>query len=220
MRNYILVSLLQVFALLFTAQGYAFTNAENRKAASWYLVAAGKNYEDIKGDLAKLNARVAEDMSLKELETAFTRLQACRTIPKYKSNPLPLVAAEHYAYMRYQTAEYGDEKFMTLPKEYYDIKVELQKAGNLNWLRSTDQNVSPPNKGTLNWGNLGAKQGIADFKRLKPDAEPVLGEAESLLERAKLAQSHWIYSWLQRNIGSGLYANNDPSKCYIVEPKN
>ena len=85
-----------------------FNDADNRKTAAWIISAMGKLREANIRDLVAMKTMLARRYSLAEIDNTFGKLQACRTVEKYKTNPLPLVAAEHYSFMRFEASKYGD----------------------------------------------------------------------------------------------------------------
>ncbi|WP_170408915.1 hypothetical protein [Ruegeria arenilitoris] len=195
-----------------------FSNAQDRRAAAWILEALERDYSDSENDLSKLKSLVAEPADLDKVETAFTRLQACRTSPKYYNNPLPIVAAEHHLYIRYLANKNGDSKLSALPKTYYDAKVELQNQNRLNWLRTTDQPVSPPSESVVEWAVLGVQMGLAEYK-LRTGDNPAPGEkADELVGMLEAGKALPIFSWGMQFFDPTKYSRSNGMNCAVSDP--
>ncbi|MBB3743079.1 hypothetical protein FHX10_002572 [Rhizobium sp. BK591] len=214
----LMVPTLLFFGIGFTQSGAAqFSDAENRKTAAWILSA----YDRLSGEVNDLQALKAVLPSYAELDgadSAFGKLQACRTVVKYKANPLTLVAAEHYAFMRYEASKTGDLKLRQLPKKYHDTKIKLINEGKEDRLKTTDWPLSPPSEDTLAWANLGVEHGLADYEK-REQKKPANGtEADILEAQMKLAASSAFFAWIGRTFGTA-YTRTGNENCAVVEPQ-
>lgn len=206
-------------AILLYASAIAnpFNDVEDRKTSAWIISAMGKLQEANVNDLNAMKNMLARRYGLDEIEGTFAKLQACRTVEKYKGNPLPLVAAEHYAFMRYEASKYGDTELRDLPKKYYDKKVALLREGKQDRLRTTDLPVAPPSLGAVAWANLGVEHGLADYRQ-REKKEPTKGtEAANLLRQMNLAANSEFFGWIGRTFGN-TYTRTQNENCIVAEP--
>ncbi|WP_424980757.1 hypothetical protein [Leisingera sp. S232] len=196
-----------------------FSDQQDRRAAAWILEALGRDYSGIETDLAKLKLQVAKPADLKTVTVAFSRLQTCRTDTRYYDNPLPLVAAEHHAYIRYLASESGDTKLSAAPQAYYDAKIELQNQGKLDWLRTTDQAVSAPSKSVVEWAVFGVQYGLIEYRE-RTGNNPVPGTvADGLIKQLSLGMTSKFFSWATRAFFDySKYSRANGVKCAIVDP--
>ncbi|MGO7265028.1 hypothetical protein [Rhizobium leguminosarum] len=190
----------------------------DRKTAVLVLEAVSDGGYAGPDDLETMRKALENSMTVEQIDQGFARLQPCRTVRKFRDNPLYLVAAEHYAYMRQQASKSGDIGFREVPDLYYTTKIRVLRQGIDERLQTTSQKIAPPSLGVADWGKLGVEHGLADY-RARTGLEPKKGtEAAGHIREMKLAEGVALLGIIDRNT-IGLAAPTEDSDCSLDEPE-
>ncbi|MEQ1955916.1 hypothetical protein [Mesorhizobium sp. CN2-181] len=194
-----------------------FDDAVNRKTAGMILDAYSDASGPPPGDLASMKALLAQRYDENTIALGFSRLKACRTVAKYRDNPLFLAAAEHYTFMRYEASQSGDTELRRLPQLYYGTKVKLFKDGKETRIQQNDLPLSPPSVGIVEWGNLGVEDGLLDYANLNGKTPSKGTNAQGYIDQMNSAINYEIVGVTYRLFENLLIDRNNLA-CVLADP--
>ena len=127
-----------------------------------------------------------------DLKRALDMLRSCRQ--NHDSLDLQLAAADHYALMRWRTADYGVESLKQFPQKYYDLKKATLASGAGNNLQVTDRPVSKLSLDVLRYGKRGSVVGLNEYeKRTKKQRR-----SSAIFQFATDAYFDWYFKSVKR----------------------
>ncbi|GEM_PF-7086058 len=162
-----------VIGLAILAQGLsspAAADSTNDVSVQKWIVAALRNAQGFGGH-STMGDEIEREYSVEAVRLGWARLKVCRDLGA--SLDLNLAAAEHYLYARSEASESGDIGYRKMPKFYESLKTWATKADMENWLKQSDQPVSPVSSEVTQWGERGVETGLKDFEvreKKKPSA--------------------------------------------------
>lgn len=116
---------------------------------------------------------------LARLPETWMRILYLRETPA-GANDQNLAVAEHYAYARYFCAATGDTMCIWVGTRGYEkVKSVAFALGLERKIRTNNTNVPalPPSPDSVRWGDYGARDGRADYRKFFPGAKPKTIEA-------------------------------------------
>jgi hypothetical protein len=102
-------------------------------------------------------------------------------------------AAEHYMFIRYVAGRYGDPACYGAPTAYAAAKLWHQLRGTLSSREHQAQKghpVLPANPYIVRWGNIGVKDGLADYKSVTSGSSYNPGSAVEGLALLRMSDSN------------------------------
>lgn len=106
---------------------------------------------------------IEELRSVDEVNNAWGRLKLCRDAGN--SLNLDLAAAEHYLFARFVGSSEGDTSFRAAPKFYETAKSLATIDALKEYLKTSDQPISPVDPDVTRWGEAGVEKGLSEYEK-------------------------------------------------------